>query len=320
LLEYIAKVSADTRGYNDIVDPLNLTKNFNFALQNSIIVTDVSATMYLNRGLTFRHEKNAQDSKATRVIGNCTKESTITFEYYPAEKEVVKDLKHVHFQVQINFTKLDGTKCMRITSKKAEVTHQREEAEKHVNVNVIGLHSQAQAAQLATEGQYTKARMFQKTNMRMVRRTLASSQATESQAQHYDLWNQEALRLNSAIKATKIAEKNEGLQYHSAEEDDSEGEEDCDRKERGNLATDLLEAEKEEKVEKSEKEEKEKEKKEKEKLLFQKKAKKQQIEKERKQRRAKDDGVSNVLYQNQNPLFSAYTTDSNPLYDKKSKK
>jgi len=223
-LEHIAKIAAETRGYNDIVDPLNLTKNFNFILQNNIVATDVSATMYLNRGLTFRHEKNVLNSKATRVIGNCTKETNITFEYFPTEKEVVRDLKKFYFQVQINFTKLDGSKCMRIMSKIAEVTHNREEAEKHVNVNVVGLHSQAHAAQLATDGQYTKARMMQKANMRMVRRTLATAEATDSQMAHYDLWNQEAVRLNSAIKSTKIAEKKEGLSYYSAGEDESDSE------------------------------------------------------------------------------------------------
>jgi len=326
-LEHIAKVSADTRGYNDIVDPLNLTKNFNFVLQNSIIATDVSATMYLNRGLTFRHEKNAQNTKATRVIGNCTKESAITFEYYPAERDVVKDLKHVLFQVQINFTKLDGTKCMRITSKMAEVTQKREEAEKNVNVNVVGLHSQAQAAQLATEGQYTKARMIQKTNMRMVRRTLASSQATEKQATHYDLWNKEALRLNSAIKSTKIAEKKEGLSYHSAEEDESDDEGYDHRIDDRNDEEEEKEKEKEKEKKKVEKKEKE-EKLEKEEANFQKlkklqveqaklkKVKKLQVEQDRKQRRTKNDHVSNAIYQAQNPLYSAYSTASNPLYKK----
>jgi len=63
-LEHIAKIAAQTRGYNDIVDPLNLTKNFNFVLQNSIIATDVSATMFLNRGLTFRHEKKCTKFKS----------------------------------------------------------------------------------------------------------------------------------------------------------------------------------------------------------------------------------------------------------------
>jgi len=199
-------------------------------------------------------------------------------------------LKVIPFQVQINFTKLDGTKCLRVLSKVAEVTHDREEAEKHVKVNVIGLHSQAQAAQLAAEGHYTKARMIQKTNMRMVRRTLGTSDATEEQQTHYNLWNQEALRLNSAIKTTKIHEKKEGLNYHSAEEDDSSG---SDEEVEG-------EKEKESKMIKYEK---------KEKLL-----------QDRKQRRTQNDTVSNVFYQAQNPLYSAFTELSNPLHEDQAEK
>jgi hypothetical protein len=224
-LEFLAQVSTESRGYNDVVDPLNLTKNFNFVLQNAIIATSVTATMFLNKGLTFRHEKNAQNTKATREVGNCTKESTITFQYYPVEKALFKDSQAILFQVQISYVKLDGTKCLRVISKKAEVTNNREEAEKHVNVNVVGLHAQAQAAVLATEGQYSKARMVQKTNMRMVRRGIAQG-ASDSQAAQYNLWNVEAVRLNKAIKSTKITEKKEGVDYDSAEDDGSGSEED----------------------------------------------------------------------------------------------
>jgi len=309
-LEHLAKVSAETRGYNNIVDPLNLSKNFNFMLQNSIIATEVSATMYLNQGLVFRHEKNALNSKTTRIVGNCTKESTITFEYYAAEKEVVNNLKHVYFQVQINFTKLDGTKCMRILSKMAEVTHNREEAEKHVNVNVIGLHSQAQAAQLATEGQYTKARMVQKSNMRMVRRTLATGDATDLQSDQYNLWNEEALRLNSALKNNKITERKHGIHYDSAAEDNS-GSDSDDREEDKKSEK---EANQEEKELERARDERKKRKEEKMQIKF---AKKAQLEQERKQRRTKNDDTSNVLYQAQNPLFSNFTFASNPLYEKK---
>jgi len=190
-------------------------------------------------------------------------------------------------------------------------------------VNVVGLHSQAQAAQLATEGQYTKARMIQKTNMRMVRRTLASSQATEKQATHYDLWNKEALRLNSAIKSTKIAEKKEGLSYHSAEEDESDDEGHDDRIDDRNDEEEEKEKEKEKekkKVEKKDKEDKLDKFKKVSKLQVEqaklKKVKKLQVEQDRKQRRTKNDHVSNAIYQAQNPLYSAYSTASNPLYKK----
>eukprot|EP01123_Difflugia_compressa_P010696 TRINITY_DN398_c0_g1_i1.p1 TRINITY_DN398_c0_g1~~TRINITY_DN398_c0_g1_i1.p1 ORF type:complete len:679 (-),score=166.31 TRINITY_DN398_c0_g1_i1:70-1827(-) len=297
-MEHLAKICVDTRGYNDIVDPLNLTKNFNFILQNNIIATDISATMFLNKGFTFRHEKNAQNSKATRVVGNCTKESSITFEYYPAQKEIVNQLKQVHFQVQISFTKLDGTRCMRIISKTSEVTREREVAEKHVNVSVVGLHAQVQTAQLATEGQYTKARMYQKANMRMVRRGIASEEATESQIKHYSLWNKEATRLNSALKATKIDERQKGITYDSAEEDGSASEEEVGEKEK----------ERRRDTERKEKDQ--------EQLKMLKNEKKQKIQQERQRNRYDNDNMSNVLYQAHNPIYSAYAHTFNPLYER----
>jgi len=283
-LEYIAKVAADTRGINHIVEPLKLTKNFNFILQNAIIATEVTATMFLNKALTFRHEKTVIDNfKALREIGNVTAESIITFEYYPKDKDVLKGTKELLFQVQINFTKLDGSKCVRIMSKRVEVTHDRLEAEKHVNVNVVGLHSQFQAAQKAAEGKYTAARMIQKRNMRMVRRALATDDATEGQKAHYELWNNEAVRLNDAIKKTKIKEKSKGIHYDSGEDEGSDSEEEQ------KTVT--------------------------EKIVTEKVQQKIQKKQERKARRGDDDDFSNQIYQAQNPMYSAFTYDDNPMYD-----
>jgi len=221
-------------------------------------------------------KKNTEDNKALRVIGNVTQESIITFEYYPKNKEELKNTKDVCFQVQIKFTKLDGSKCVRIMSKRVEITHDRLEAEKHVNVNIVGLHSQVQAAKKGAEGKYTAARMIQKRNMRMVRRALANEDATDTQQAQYELWNQEAVRLNDAIKKTKIKEKEKGINYSSGEEEGS----DSDRE------TTVIEETK--------------------------KLKKNQ---ERKGRRGEDDDISNQLYQAQNPFFSAFTYKTNVLYD-----
>jgi len=264
-----------------IVDPLNLTKNFNFILQNAIIATDVSATMVLNKALTFRHEKNAENNKAVREIGNVTQESIITFEYYPKNKEDFKNVSDVCFQVQISFTKLDGSKCIRIISKRQKITYDRQEAEKHVNVNVVGLHSQVQAAQKAAEGKYSAARLIQKRNMRMVRRTLANEEATEGQQKHYELWNAEAVRFNDVIKQNKIKEKKKGINYDSAEEEGS----DSDREQ-----------------------------------TVQEEEQKQKKKQERKERRVEDDDISNQVYQAQNPFFSAFTFDTNALYKPAEKK
>jgi hypothetical protein len=68
-------------------------------------------------------------------------------------------------------------------AKEAKVTKSREEAEAHVNVVVVGLHSQQQTAKLVTKGDYTKARMKQKSNMRMVRRGMKSNPHAEEDQQ-----------------------------------------------------------------------------------------------------------------------------------------
>jgi len=247
--------------------------------------------MLLNKALTFRHEKNAEDFKAIREIGNVTGESIITFEYFPKNKEELKTAKDLCFQVQIKFTKLDGSKCVRIMSKRVEVTHSRQEAEKHVNVNVIGLHSQVQAAQNAAEGKYTAARMIQKRNMRMVRRTLATDDATDGQKAQYDLWNQEAVRLNNVIKKTQINEQAKGIRYESDEDEASDSEEEKTIQKEIEVTKQVDEK----KLEK-----------------FQ---KKQQKKQDRRNRRGQDDDISNQLYQAQNPFSSAFTDNSNPLYD-----
>lgn len=69
-LEQIAKVAATTRGFNDIVDPLKMGKNFNFILQNSMVATDVELAIFLHKGLKYRHETQVKGNKATRQIGN----------------------------------------------------------------------------------------------------------------------------------------------------------------------------------------------------------------------------------------------------------
>lgn len=78
---------------------------------------------------------------------------------------------------------------MRVVAKEVKVTKSREEAEAHVNVAVVGLHSQQQTAKLVTRGDYTKARMKQKSNMRMVRRGMKSNPQAEEQKGHYSYVN-----------------------------------------------------------------------------------------------------------------------------------
>ncbi len=64
------------------------------------------------------------------------------------------DIKSLPFQLQIRYTKLDGTKCIRIISKEQPVTWDKQQAEQHANVDILGLNSVQQAAKAAQQGDY----------------------------------------------------------------------------------------------------------------------------------------------------------------------
>jgi len=225
-LEYLGRVATVTRGYNNVVDPLELEKDFNCILQNKIIATDVEVKMLLPQGLQFRQESNVKGLCAHRSIGNVTKESAITFEFCEAatlDKDQHKGF--LPFQVQIFYTKLDGAKCGRFISRCVKLTQSRDEAEKAVNVKVVGMHAVQKASKLAQQGNYTKARMTQLTTNKLLQRAAQSSTATEKQKQEAKKFAQEAQKMEDALFEvvfwgnTKHQEISKGLRYHSEDED-----------------------------------------------------------------------------------------------------
>eukprot|EP01126_Amoeba_proteus_P021701 TRINITY_DN2209_c0_g1_i2.p1 TRINITY_DN2209_c0_g1~~TRINITY_DN2209_c0_g1_i2.p1 ORF type:complete len:574 (-),score=157.19 TRINITY_DN2209_c0_g1_i2:286-2007(-) len=225
-MEYIAKIAADTKGYNDILDPVHLTKGFNFILENKIVATDVSVVMILHKGLKFRHERvadsNLELQKVQKQVGNCTNNTILTFEYRKKNGFDLSNFTSLPFQIQIKYTKPEtGTKYLRILSKTEKITQDRQEAERSINVAVVGLHTQRQASRMASAGAYTKARMKMKSNMRMVKKSL-TDQESESQKKQLELWSFEAKRVNEVIKSKKVHERERGYLYASASDDDSD--------------------------------------------------------------------------------------------------
>eukprot|EP01120_Amphizonella_sp_Union-15-10_P015432 TRINITY_DN7945_c0_g1_i1.p1 TRINITY_DN7945_c0_g1~~TRINITY_DN7945_c0_g1_i1.p1 ORF type:complete len:542 (+),score=95.54 TRINITY_DN7945_c0_g1_i1:134-1627(+) len=298
-LEHLGKVCTATQGINHEADPLKLTKNFNFILQNSIVATDVIVKMILHQGIYLRGFNNDGKGGYITEVGNATKESTITYEYgikdLSNNEHIFANLDYLPFQVQINYTKLDGSKCVRAISKSEKITKERKVAEQEINVAVVGLHSQQQAAKLAAKGTYSKALMKQKACMRMVSKTVTAPE----QAHQFVSWTREAKRLDDAIIQAKTTEETEGLHYHSSEEDCASDDEDLfidnKEKEKRESKTDKL-------------------------LLIEDQKQKTYAResrlKTRSARRKDNDQVANQIHQAQNPLFSAFTFGSNPLYDK----
>jgi len=127
-LEYLATVCDQTQGLNDIVDPLQLTTNFSSILENPVIATGVHVRMQLHNGLMFRpssleEENTIAESSCIvlKTIGNVTSETDCTFEYSSNLSNIqsfLGILDALPFQVQIHYTKLNGSKCIRVISKK----------------------------------------------------------------------------------------------------------------------------------------------------------------------------------------------------------
>jgi len=127
-------------------------------LDNPIIATDVSLKMFLHKGLKWHSEENPiNDVSCLRTVGNANKETNVTLEYGKSELDI-QGVSKLPFQVQIYFTKLDGSKCIRVISRHQDITTERSEAENNINIGVVGLHSVRETAKLAEEGNYSKAR------------------------------------------------------------------------------------------------------------------------------------------------------------------
>jgi hypothetical protein len=217
-LEYLAKVALKTKGQNDIVDPLNMGGGFNAILKNPVVATDVSAKLIIHPGFRF-HEEATSQMKID--VGNATQESTLTFEFELKSKDQLKNLlkgvSKLPFQVQIHFTKLNGAKCVRVISKAKEITKDRDVAEQHLNVAVMGMHSVQETAKLAQQGAYTKARMKQLATQKVAAKAMRANTDEASRVQ-YSKWKSQASELDTAIQNARTTERSRGLRYHSEEE------------------------------------------------------------------------------------------------------
>jgi len=224
-LEYLATVCDQTQGLNDIVDPLQLTTNFSSILENPVIATGVHVRMQLHNGLMFRPSSMKEENTIAesscillKTIGNVTAETDCTFEYSSNLANIqsfLGILDALPFQVQIHYTKLNGSKCIRVISKKKAITNNRETAESKVNVAVVGVHAVQQTAKLVQKGLYGKAKMKSLTNTKLLER---SAKSDEQKRQVITFRNQSET-LEKEISKAKKRERSMGVTSDSDEDD-----------------------------------------------------------------------------------------------------
>lgn len=180
-LENLGRVADLTGGEVTRINALELTKNFQGILEKPVIATNVQATMLLHNALQFSKDVDRDEAeevgpdaaeaaeakndgvattKVTRRvqdIGNAMADTEIFFEYdiSPSKAE---GLTHLPFQVQINYTQLDGSKCVRVISQQKQITRDAVVAQQDLNMSMVAANAAQKSAALAQRGLYNQSR------------------------------------------------------------------------------------------------------------------------------------------------------------------
>jgi hypothetical protein len=183
-LENLGRVADLTGGEVTRINPLELTTNFQGILEKPIIATNVQATMLLHNALQFskdvdrdeaeevgpdpselmaegKEEGGVTASKVSRRvqdIGNALMETEIFFEYDILQAKVPEGLSHLPFQVQINYTQLDGAKCVRVISQQKAITRDAAVGQEDLNMSMLAANAAQKSAALAQRGLYNQSR------------------------------------------------------------------------------------------------------------------------------------------------------------------
>ena len=105
---------------------------------------------------------------------NSDTELTVSYGFRPKEQYDLTNINSVPFQIQLMYSKPNGTRVLRISTVMLNLTDNRQQAEKLADVTVIGTHAALRAAKLAKEGDYQSAQLEARSAQRfMVRNSVA---------------------------------------------------------------------------------------------------------------------------------------------------
>ena len=168
-LATLSPLTSETGGTIERVEADKLRENFANVLASPVIASNVVLKVKLHKGLEFRNEDEDNIEQAgsfmVKTVGNVTADQEITFEYRLKDAELLAaipdidftELKSIPFQTQIEFTKLDGMKCVRVITKVLEISNDREEVEQDADMDILQNNVDQQAAKRARRGSFRGA-------------------------------------------------------------------------------------------------------------------------------------------------------------------
>lgn len=185
-LENLIILSDRTGGEVNVIDPTEAGFQFSHVLSSESIATNVTVKIKLHQAFEFKNEQaqnlNGNKTMLTKILGNVTEATEITFSYRIKDAEELKeiegftldDLPNIPFQSQIEYSKLDGTKCVRIISKILETSDDAAKINEEANLGIIAVNCAHQATNLVREGKFREAQALSVNNKKFIKNNLKS--------------------------------------------------------------------------------------------------------------------------------------------------
>eukprot|EP01132_Coremiostelium_polycephalum_P003718 gene3718-4631_t len=177
-LEQLGKLADKTSGEINLVEPSNLLDDLKVVFDLPTLATNVTIKLKLHHQLfinsnnsntntsttttttTTTNQQNNTDKDNGILIGNVNRNTTTAFEYGLKPNEKIDDsLKSLPFQLQIYYTTLSGMKCVRVITQTIKTTKDKDLAEEHADIEVLGINLAQQPSKMASEGDYESARI-----------------------------------------------------------------------------------------------------------------------------------------------------------------
>ncbi|CAI2359318.1 unnamed protein product [Moneuplotes crassus] len=180
-LESLIVLSDQTGGQVNIIDPQDASYEFQSVLQAKTVATNVTVKVKLHQALEFKNELaqnlSAGSTLLTKKLGNVNANTEVTFGYKVKDPDQlaliegfnIEEFSKIPFQTQIEYCKLDGTKCLRVISRVLDTSSDAEEVKQDANLGIVAVNAAQQASNLAREGRFREAQALSYNNKKFMK-------------------------------------------------------------------------------------------------------------------------------------------------------
>ncbi|XP_041351895.1 circularly permutated Ras protein 1-like [Gigantopelta aegis] len=176
-LQYVSMCAIASGGSVNMLNPLEIVRQLRLIAQNAVVATGVNVTFLLHPSMVFMEDGYPSDmSRLVKEVGSALKDTDLTFRFKTKNNEQL-NVSSVPFQVQIEYTRKDGMKCLRVLCKSHTVTKDRKTMEEALDMAVVGLEAIQTSGQLLKKGKAEEA----KANIISAKRVMSRNCKTSSQ-------------------------------------------------------------------------------------------------------------------------------------------